>query len=47
MSLFDTFPNSYAMLSGEESVRKKAKYVVKTVADMRDTVLGADGKLKD
>ncbi len=47
MSLFDSFPNSYAMLSGEESVRKKAKYVVKTVADMRDTVLGADGKLKD
>lgn len=47
MSLFETFPNSYAMLSGEESVKEKAKYVVKTVADMRGTILTEDGKLKE
>ncbi len=45
LSLFENFQHSFAMESGEESVKSKASAIIHSVADVRPYLLDKDGHL--
>jgi hydroxymethylpyrimidine pyrophosphatase-like HAD family hydrolase len=47
LPLIEAFKNSFVMSSGEEEVKPKARYIIKSVSDIREYVLNEDKTLKD